>query len=203
MAKIFRVIACAAAFFASASAMAAVEYSFSGFFSNNNWPNEVNYTGGFSFVVDNYLQTDEDISPANMLTCHAGDQLCSKVHFFQDAHAAGLTGDLGVQAIGLADHDGSMGYYYFSAPAFSTPGSYNSLYGFNPGTLTVSAVPEPANWLSLITGMVLIGALTARSRKPDIVLDMGFLRHALRSMEDLLREISQTRGGRAAGNKTR
>lgn len=165
MAKMFRIIACAAALCASTSAMAAVEYSFSGFFSNNNTPNEQDFTGGFSFIADNYLSTEADISPANMLDCHAGDKSCSNVHFFQDAHAAGLTGNLGVQAIGLADSDGMMDYYYFSAPALSTPGTYNSLYGFNPGTLTVSAVPEPASWLSLAAGLGLIGALSARRRK--------------------------------------
>lgn len=165
MKKILRNIVCVVAFFASTSATAAVKYSFSGFFSNNNSPHEVNFTGGFSFIADNYLVAETDISPSNMLNCHAGDQLCSTVHFFQDAHAAGLTGDFGVQAIGLADNDGSMGYYYFSAPALSTSGSYNSLYGFNPGTLTVSAVPEPASCLGLLAGLGLIGTLTFRSRK--------------------------------------
>lgn len=165
MKKVLRNIVCVAVFFASTSATAAVKYSFSGFFSNNNTPHEVNFTGGFSFIADDYLVAETDISPSNMLNCHAGDKLCSMVHFFQDAHAAGLTGDLGVQAISLEDNDGFTGYYYFSAPAFSTPGSYNSLYGFNPAILTVSAVPEPASYLGMLAGLGLIGALTFRSRK--------------------------------------
>jgi hypothetical protein len=160
-------IVCVAAFFASTSATATVTYSFGGFFSNNNSPHEVNFTGGFSFTTDNYLVADADISPGDMLNCHAGDQLCSMVHFIQDAHAAGLTGDVGVQAIGLADSGGGTGYYYFATPAFSTAGSHTSLYGFNPGTLTVSAVPEPASWLGMLAGLGLIGTLTFRNRKPE------------------------------------
>lgn len=167
MKSFLKIVVCVAAFFVGTPSTAAVQYSFSGFFSNNNSPSEIDFTGEFSFLVENYLVTELDISPSEMLSCHAGDQLCSTVHFFQDAQAAGLTVDFGVQAISVADSDGTMGYYYFARPAFSTLGSHTSLYGFNPGTLTVSSVPEPASWLSLLAGLGLLGTLVTRRRNSD------------------------------------
>jgi len=165
-------LVCLAAFAYSASSLAAVQYSFTGFFSNNAPAPGANFTGGFSFIAADYLGADTDIAPSAMLNCHAGDLLCSQVHFYQDAHAAGLTQNLGVQAIGLADAQGTTDYYYFSSASFATPGTHGSLYGFNPATLTVSAVPEPASYLGLLAGLAMIGTLARRraaqaSRRQD------------------------------------
>lgn len=160
MKQLIRLALFIASFCVSASSMADVQYSFNGFFGNNNAPNQTDFTGAFAFTVADYIVVDADISPSAMINCHAGELACSTVHFYQDAHAAGLTGDLGMQAIEFVDSDGLGRYYYFAEPSFSTPGIHTS--DVNDGTLTVSTVPEPASWLLVLAGLGLIGAVATR-----------------------------------------
>src|SRR4029077_11062940 len=89
---------------------------------------------------------------------------CSSVTFHVDAAADGLVLDPGVQAIEFVTVAEFHGFYYFAAPAFTPPGSYASLYGFNPATLIVS-VPEPSTYGYLLLGMVLTGAAVMRKRQ--------------------------------------
>ena len=148
----------------SASASADVIYSFSGFFSNNNAPTEVDFTGSFTLRTANFINADTVIQAADMLECHAGELSCMDASFYVDAKAAGFSGIDGLQAIVLSDHNEAF-YYYFATPAFSGPGTYASQLYFNPATLTVSAVPEPSSVYSMLCGMILLGALAIRRQK--------------------------------------
>jgi hypothetical protein len=47
----------------------------------------------------------------------------------------------------------------------ATPPSTQNYIGFNSGTLTISAVPEPATWVMLILGAAMIGFATRRRRE--------------------------------------
>lgn len=135
--------------------MANVTYSFDGLYSNND----------FVLTVPDYLTVDTDVAPSAMVSCQTADLACANVHFFQDARAAGLTFQSDVEAIGFSNTSGLTTYYYFAAPAFATSGIYYSVLSGNPAILTISSVPEPANSLSWLAGLGLVGAATARRRK--------------------------------------
>ncbi len=147
-----------------------VLYSFSGFFSNiNHQPDETDFTGTFDVRLPQFIDHDMVLAAADTQSCHTGNRPCFSVEFYTDALAHGWSAD-SVPVIRLLDwndsHSGPAGafYYYFPAPALSTPGSYHSLYGFDPAVLTVSAVPEPASVFMLLSGLLLVAVARGRKR---------------------------------------
>lgn len=165
MKKLLRLFLGGAFFCISASSVASVMYSFNGFFSHNNRPDQVDFTAGFEFTVPNFLLTNTSLSPSEMLKCRAGDFSCTKVSFIPDAYAAGLFGsEIDAKAIAISDIDGSTSYFYFEASSFSSPGKHASLFGVNPGTLQVSLIPEPATGYCVLAGLGLLGLARSRRR---------------------------------------
>ena len=83
---------------------------------------------------------------------------CDEVGFIGNAYAAHLSQvDNGWQAISLKNSLG-QGYFYFNAATFTSLGAHSSPFVPTTGTLTISAVPEPSTWMSLMLGLPLIWA---------------------------------------------
>lgn len=141
----------------------AATYTFSGFFGELLPPGETDYTVTFSLWLPDFVVANTLIPASAISSCTTHASPCASVTFHVDAAADGLVLDPGVQAIEFTSVSGLSGYYYFSAPAFATPGSYASLYGFNPATLVVS-VPEPSTYYCLLLGIVITTAVARRSQ---------------------------------------
>lgn len=142
---------------------AAATYSFSGFFGEVLPPGRTDHTATFSVTFEDFVRVDASLPASALSNCSAPATPCARVDFFLDARASGLTLDAGVEAIALTSTGGTTGYFYFESPAFATPGTYESMYGFNPGTLIV-AVPEPDIAVLTLAGLPLL-LLAARLRR--------------------------------------
>ena len=140
----------------------AATYTFSGQLPGS--PDQTDFTATFSLSLPDFVFSNTLVPVAEMSSCTTHFMPCESVTFHIDAAADGLTQDLGVQAIEFSTVDGFGWYFYFEAPAFTTPGSYASIYNFNPGTLIV-AVPEPSTYSSLLLGIALTGAAVMRTRR--------------------------------------
>ncbi len=146
-------IACCAAFSASAQ----VTYKMTGFNAQGQPPGVYGNAVSFSLTVATYITSNASFSATSFSSCSDASGPCSGANFYVDAQASGLTGTPGLQAIGFFS-SGTQWYHYFSAPAFTTPGVYPTAFTFNPATLTVTAVPEPASWALLLAGVVVVAA---------------------------------------------
>lgn len=56
--------------------------------------------------------------------------------------------------------------FMFRFGAFVKPGTYVGLKGFNPGTLTVQAVPEPSSVILFLSGLGGIAGIARRKLQP-------------------------------------
>jgi hypothetical protein len=186
MKKLFRLAACAALFCASTSAFADALYTFSGYFSNYNHPEQVDFTAAFSFTAPDFIVTKTTVAATQLDNCHAGVLQYAYAVFYPDAHAAGLTSSPGPQAIGLVASNNEMYLYYFSPLAFTTLGTYKSSPFGNAATLIngplgqtgpvdpvdpvdpggpIGSVPEPMIAYYLLAGLVLVGAIRCRRQR--------------------------------------
>ncbi len=142
----------------------ATTYAFSGFFSEPLPPGQSDATATFLLSLADSVHSNTFVPAAAMSSCTTHVSPCVGVTFHVDAAADGLTPNSGVQAVELTTAAGFSGYYYFTAPAFTTSGSYASLYGFNSATLVV-VVPEPSTYSQMLAGMAFAGALVLRRRR--------------------------------------
>lgn len=163
----FKILATLITAFASFQSQA-VTYTFSGFFGEPLPPGRSDYTASFSVSLPDFVSSNQFVPVAEMQTCIAPASPCVGATFHVDAKGDGLTLDPGVQAVEFKSAAGYSGYYYFSAPAFSTPGSYSSLYGFNPATLVVT-VPEASSFAYLSIGLAFAGGNVAWRRRRRVV----------------------------------
>lgn len=161
MKLLIRALICLATLCASASSMAQTTYALNGDYLNWTVSGDIN-PGTFALTTGGFINADTDFAPASLLSCQAGTLACSNVHFYLNPLADGIATDPGVRAVGLFDAAGVANYYIFAANAFSTPGMHTSLGDFNHATLTVSAVPEPAEVVLLLAGLGVVGAVARR-----------------------------------------
>ncbi|MBP6765186.1 MAG: PEP-CTERM sorting domain-containing protein [Rubrivivax sp.] len=144
----------------SLSCAAQVTYTFTG--STDISPTEI-IDLAFVLTVPDYITSDINFDLAELTSCTTSQGSCMGAHFYVDAKAAGFTDLPGLQTVVFrSSFFGS--YHYFEAPAFTTPGTYEDYFGFNPATLTVSAVPEPGVWALMLAGLG-AGAFSLRRRQ--------------------------------------
>jgi hypothetical protein len=149
---------------ATAGPCAAVTYTFSGFFGETLPPGQTDYTATFTLEVADFITADVTFPASALISCSGPVTPCASATFVIDAFAAGFYSDPGYEAIILASTGGWSIYYYFAEPAFATPGSYTSLV--NPGTLLVTAVPEPSTVVLMLAGIpMLLGAGRLRRQR--------------------------------------
>lgn len=125
----------------------------------------------FSIVMLDYIKSDAYVPVADMQSCHVEGQSCLGAHFYVNAHDHGLSLDP-VPVIELDSYDALYDviegqFFYFNSSVFVTPGSYNTLYDFNPAVLTVAEqastqVPEPTPAALLLLGPALFAFFRKR-----------------------------------------
>ncbi len=125
-----------------------------------------------AFSVSELLVADTTLSGSVLKHCSTFNYDCTELQFVLDAAAAGLTGDAGVSAMGFGGYDGdgvwNVAWSYYQASSFVQLGSYQSLYGFNPTSMTVSAVPEPATLALLLVGCPAVAAAARRRQLREL-----------------------------------
>lgn len=144
----------------------AVTYTFAGFFNENNYPLGADNTATFTLSTPSYVVSNASFAASSMVSCHTPVLQCASASFFIDAAAEGFTDVPDVQAITLTSTGVTTGYFYFSPSAFTTPGTHNSLFGFNPATLVV-AVPELSGTAYMLLGLSIASFAVRRHRRSD------------------------------------
>lgn len=156
---------------ASAQAVVAVPtpvtYTFTAF-SSFDFSGET-VSGSFTvtlpgFVTENTVVPLESLGSCTVLSSLGDPAACRQQEFLFDISPGYEVVSFGIET---PSNPGTGVFYYFTSGAFSTLGTHESqLFGAQQaGRLVVSAVPEPATWLSMALGLgVLMGA--AARRKP-------------------------------------
>lgn len=123
----------------------------------------------FAFDWPDFISADTIVPAAAMDYCMAG-VYCEEARFRVHSALPGYRHLMDL-VFHYNPYASATFAYYFADGAFSSLGTFEA-YGGNPGTLTVSAVPEPAAWLGWLAGLaVLAGAhrfsRRARGHRPE------------------------------------
>ena len=152
-------VAMAALMLSTAQVNADVRYDFTAL---SSIPFEgYSYTGAFSVVVPTFISNYTNIPVSALLNCSAltttGPVDCLDPSFEFPQVGYDVIGFGAHAIVPLGESPNLLIYYYFSAGAFNSPGTYFSqIYGAEQaGTLVVSVVPtvpEPTSGALLIVG---------------------------------------------------
>jgi hypothetical protein len=154
---------CSAAAFVPVSAAGSIRYSFTGM---NTAPGGDGLTVAFVYTAPGFINP----TPPYLSLLASQLDSCTNclistgvpaVTFQPQSHIFG-------DQIDFADILGVGSVYAFPFGAFLTPGTYQSLSPYNPGTLVVSnvsATPEPSSIFLFASGLLFLAAISLRSRR--------------------------------------
>jgi hypothetical protein len=119
----------------------------------------------FEFDWPGFISADTTVPAGAMRTCQVDGAFCDSARFFMDSKASGYSPEsLNAMLFGIYYPEGNSAdsAYYFPLGTFGSFGTFAA--DGNPGTLTISAVPEPAAWLAWLAGLAVLAL--ARRRAP-------------------------------------
>jgi PEP-CTERM motif len=156
-----------AAAFVPVSAAGSIRYSFSGL---DPLPSGGALSVAFVYTAPGF------INPTQPFLSLLASQLDSCTNCFTSTFVPAVSfsvqGPIFGDEIDFADFLGTEAVYAFPLGAFLTPGTYQSLSPFNPGTLVVSnvsATPEPSSIFLFASGLLLLAGISLRSRRATSV----------------------------------
>jgi hypothetical protein len=123
-----------------------VDYTFSG--TNVGLPGADGLSVALEFISPTPITSLTDVFASQLVSCT--NCLVSATVPAVEFRPNDPTGP----AIGFIDITGTEFFYRFAPDAFSTAGTFTSLAGSYPGTLTVTFVPEPSTVISLLAGLL-------------------------------------------------
>jgi hypothetical protein len=149
----------------SVPASAAVRYDFKALTSFDE-PPLGKITGSFSLVSPDFLQGITMIGGPGLSDCSfnstIGPVTCDSIEFLHQPPS-----EDGVEIFGhVSGQSGEYGYF-FDSTAFATPGVHDSIFfgDFQHGVLTVTVLPEPAIWTTMLLGFGGLGAMMRRRQR--------------------------------------
>jgi hypothetical protein len=124
-------------------------------------------SGSFTYVANDFIRSDLTVPVAELFACSVTavpadpPAVCGDMSFAPGAYGYDAVG------FGIPTPTGGVGVaYYFQPGAFSASGSYSTVvFGADQsGRLLVTAVPEPASAVMLLTGLMWLGKVWLRMK---------------------------------------
>jgi hypothetical protein len=152
----FRNFLCALALSLSGAAHADVTYTFSGLSSAFFSPAQQLFT----ITVPTFITADTAFLPGDLAvgSCTSSVETCTSIHFLIAPFGPSY------DAIDFKTTR-TTSLYFFEPGAFGAVGTYQTQVGFNTGTLTVTAVPEPQTYAMMLAGLALMGFVVRRRKR--------------------------------------